>query len=131
VRAAAALPGLLLGLTIQALPHAAVADENGDDEVPEPVEVCLSCHTLKPGEPELEGPTLWNVVGRAVASLPDFEYSAALRAKGGVWTRQRLDAWIANPQAVTPGTLMTLGGVKSAADRQVVLDYLETLRPTQ
>lgn len=131
MRAAAALPGLLLGLTIQALPHAAVADENGDDEVPEPVEVCLSCHTLKPGEPELEGPTLWNVVGRAVASLPDFEYSAALRAKGGVWTRQRLDAWIANPQAVTPGTLMTLGGVKSAADRQVVLDYLETLRPTQ
>jgi cytochrome c len=113
----------------------ALASPNGDDpepyEVPEPVEVCLACHTLKPGEPELEGPTLWNVVGRAVASLPDFEYSAALRAKGGVWTRQRLDAWIANPQAVTPGTLMTLGGVKSAADRQVVLDYLETLRPTQ
>jgi cytochrome c len=131
VRAKAVVSGLLAALAVLALLPVAVADENGNGEVPEPVEICLSCHALKPGEPELEGPSLWGVVGRAVASLPDFAYSPALRAKGGVWTRARLDAWIANPQAVTPGTLMTLGGVKSADDRQVVLDYLETLRSTK
>jgi len=42
--------------------------------------------------------------------------------------RERLDRWIAGPAAVTPGTKMTLGGVRSAADRKAVLDFLETLR---
>ena len=87
----------------------------------------LSCHSFGTDEPDLEGPPLRGVVGRAVASVADYEYSDALREKGGQWNRERLDRWIAGPQAVTPGTKMTLGGVRSAADRKVVLDFLETL----
>jgi cytochrome c len=67
------------------------------------------------------------VVGRPVASLPGFEYSAALEALGGTWTRERLDRFLASPQAFAPGTRMELGGVRNAADRKVVLDFLETL----
>ena len=63
------------------------------------------------GEPDLEGPPLRGVVGRA-ASVTGYEYSDALRAKGGHWPRERLDRWIAGPAAVTPGTKMTLGGVR-------------------
>lgn len=97
--------------------------------VPEPAERCASCHALLADEPPLEGPTLWLVVGRPVASVPDFEYSTALRSLGGVWTRERLDRFLTAPQAYAPGTRMELGGVRSAADRETVLDFLATLRP--
>ena len=98
-----------------------------DVHFPEVVLGELSCHTLEPGDESLEGPSLWRVVGRPVASLPGFEYSAALEALGGTWTRERLDRFLASPQAFAPGTRMELGGVRNAADRKVVLDFLETL----
>lgn len=126
-----ALFGVVAIVLIALTPCAARASSDDDElpDVPEPVEVCLSCHAIGPDEPVLEGPTLWGVVGRPVASVADFEYSAALKAKGGVWTRERLERWIAGPAAVTPGTKMKLAGVRSAADREVVLDFLETLAP--
>lgn len=129
-RLAPALFGALTFLIISMSPCTARATSVDDDDldVPEPAEVCLSCHSFSDDEPELEGPPLWGVVGRAVASVEGYEYSDALRAKGGHWTRERLDRWIAGPAAVTPGTKMTLAGVRNAADRKVVLDFLETLR---
>jgi cytochrome c len=128
-RLAPALCAALGFLISSAAPLAARAssDESRDADVPEPVEACLSCHALAPGDEALEGPSLWQVVGRPVASLPGFEYSAALAALGGTWTRERLDRFLTSPQAFAPGTLMELGGVRNAADRKVVLDFLETL----
>jgi len=105
----------------------AAAAESREDEVPEPVEVCIACHAIGPDEPALEGPTLWGVIGRPVASAPDFEYSDALRRLGGAWDRDRLDRFLAAPQSYAPGAAMSFGGVRSAADRKVVLDFLETL----
>jgi len=122
---------LVVTSTVAILSGVAIAsdDESGEAEVPEAVEVCLSCHTLDPDEPLLEGPTLWQVVGRPVASMAGFEYSAALRSRGGRWDRATLDSFLAAPQSFAPGTAMTLGGVRNAADRARVLDFLETLRP--
>ena len=105
----------------------AAAAGSREDEVPEPVEVCIACHAIGPDEPALEGPTLWGVIGRPVASAPDFEYSDALRRLGGAWDRDRLDRFLAAPQSYAPGAAMSFGGVRSAADRKVVLDFLETL----
>lgn len=96
-------------------------------EVPDAAEPCLSCHAFRPEEPELEGPTLWGVVGRRIAGAPDYVYSDALRGQQGTWDRATLDRFLAAPQAFAPGTNMTSGGVKNAADRRVVLDFLETL----
>jgi cytochrome c len=109
----------------------ATASESREDEVPEPAEVCISCHAIGPHEPALEGPTLWGVIGRPVAGAPDFEYSDGLRRLEGNWDRDRLDRFLAAPQAYAPGVRMTFGGVRSAADRQVVLDFLETLAPAE
>jgi cytochrome c len=97
--------------------------------VPEDLEPCISCHAFGPDDPVLEGPTLWGVVGRPVASVAGFDYSAALRGLGGTWTAERLDRFLASPQAYAPGTKMELGGVKNAADRAKVIEFLETLRP--
>jgi len=120
----------IAALELAAVPAAtarASSDEENKAGVPEPAEVCLSCHAIGADEPVLEGPTLWGVVGRRIASVEDFEYSAALRRQSGSWDRQKLDRWLTSPQAYAPGTLMRLGGVRNAADRQQVLDFLETL----
>jgi len=106
-----------------------VALASSDAEVPDAVEVCLSCHAFQPGEPELEGPTLWGVMGRRIGGAPDYVYSDALRRVEGHWDRAMLDRFLASPQEFAPGVNMTFGGVRNAADRKVVLDFLETLTP--
>jgi cytochrome c len=118
----------MLGVVLVAVAGSA-AFASSEAEVPEAVEVCLSCHAYQPGEPELEGPTLWGVVGRRIAGAPDYLYSEALRSKQGTWDRVTLDRFLASPQEFAPGVNMTFGGVRSAADRKVVIDFLETLRP--
>ena len=97
-------------------------------EVPKEAEACLSCHAFQPGEPELEGPTLWGVVGRRIAGAPDYVYSDALRSQQGHWDRATLDRFLASPQEFAPGVNMTFDGVRNAAEREVVLDFLETLK---
>jgi len=118
-----AWPGLVL---VAALAPAAQASP--DVEVPAAAEVCLSCHAFEPGEAELEGPTLWGVVGRRIAGAPDYDYSDALRRRQGTWDRATLDRFLAAPQEFAPGVRMTFGGVRNAADRETVLDFLESLQ---
>ena len=96
---------------------------------PEAFEVCTSCHSYQQNEPLLEGPPLWDVVGRRVASVDGYEYSAALRAIGGNGDRARLDQFLTNPKLFAPGTKMDMGGVRNAAERAEVLDFLELLAP--
>jgi len=124
------LPGRRAGTTVGialAITMGPAALASSDDEVPEAVEACLSCHAFQPGEPELEGPTLWGVIGRRIAGAPDYIYSDALRSQQGTWDRATLDRFLAAPQEFAPGVNMTFGGVRNAADRKVVLDFLETL----
>ena len=78
------------------------------------------------GQGKKVGPDLYGVVGRAVASEAGFNYSAALKAKGGTWTFDALDPWLANPREDVPGTLMTFGGVPSQNQRADVIAYLNS-----
>jgi len=102
------------------------ADES---QFPESFEACTACHSYQQNEPLLEGPPLWGVIGRSVASADGYEYSPALRAAGGAWSRARLDRFLANPEVFAPGTKMDMGGVRDAAERAAVLDFLELLTP--
>src|SRR5262250_4019890 len=52
---------------------------------------CQACHTFNKGEPNRVGPNLYGVVGRDRASAPGFNYSAAMKAKGGKWTVEDLN----------------------------------------
>jgi cytochrome c len=67
-------------------------------------------------------------MGRRIAGAPDYLYSDALRSLQGHWDRTTLDRFLASPQEFAPGVNMTSGGVRSAADRKAVLDFLETLK---
>jgi cytochrome c len=87
---------------------------------------CELCHNLGKGQGAKIGPDLYGVVGRPVASEPGFNYSAALKAKGGTWTFDALNPWLTNPRADVPGTLMTFAGITSEKQRADVIAYLNS-----
>lgn len=91
------------------------------------VKKCEACHNFQKGGPNKVGPNLWGVVGRQVASHAGFNYSAALKAKGGDWTIDALNAFITNPKADIPGTTMAFAGVSRASERADILAYLNSL----
>lgn len=89
--------------------------------------VCTVCHSFDKGGPNVVGPNLWGVVGRARASEPGYNYSAAMKAKGGDWTFAELDTFLLNPRNDVPGTAMTFAGISRPQQRADVIDYLRTL----
>ena len=88
---------------------------------------CAACHTFKQGGRPLVGPNLWGVVGRPKASEAGFNYSAALKSKGGNWTIDDINQFITNPKAFVPGTNMTFAGVPRATERADIVTYLNGL----
>src|SRR3546814_17646677 len=86
---------------------------------------CVACHTVEKGGSNGIGPNLHGIVGAPVASKPDFSYSGAMKAKGGVWDETALDAYLKAPMKDVPGTRMAFAGVIDATDRQALILYLE------
>jgi len=85
---------------------------------------CEQCHDLSKGGPNKIGPNLWGVVGRPRASHPGFDYSAAMKAKGGTWTFEELFKFLKSPQGYIDGTKMTFAGLTAAQDRINLIAYL-------
>lgn len=92
------------------------------------VKACVACHSFEQGGANRTGPNLWGVIGRDIASAPGFAYSDALKKLDGVWTAERLDAFIANPRQAAPGTKMAYAGQSDPAARAAILAYLDSLK---
>lgn len=88
---------------------------------------CVGCHSLERDGTDGNGPALWGIVRRNVASRKGFAYSPALASMGGVWTRDRLRAYISNPDSVAPGTRMQRIGDFDSKTLDDLLASLETL----
>src|SRR5262249_37472677 len=85
---------------------------------------CQACPTFTKGGRNLVGPNLWGVVGRPKASEAGFNYSAAMKAKGGNWTIDDLNQFINNPRGYIAGTNMTFAGIQRGGERADVIAYL-------
>ena len=85
---------------------------------------CVACHTIASGGANGIGPNLWATVGKPLASHAGFAYSDALKTKGGTWTFEALNEWLANPKKYAPGNKMTFAGLGNPEERAAVILYL-------
>ena len=98
-------------------PAAAAGDPERGEKV---YEGCQDCHTLDKND---VGPRHRGVFGRKAGSLPDFDYSPALKGAGFVWDEATLDKWLTDPQAFRPGARMFYH-LEAAQDRADVIAFL-------
>ena len=91
--------------------------------------ICQTCHTFDKGGPNKIGPNLWDVTEEQIASVPGYQFSAALeKDKNEKWDPEKLNEWLYNPQSFAKGTKMTFAGFPKAQDRADVIAYLNTLK---
>jgi cytochrome c len=84
-------------------------------------EACQHCDSLDKND---VGPRHRGVFGRKAASLPDYDYSDALKSANIVWNEETLDKWLTDPQAVAPGA-KTSFHLENPQDRADVIAYLK------
>jgi len=89
--------------------------------------VCATCHSFDKGAAAKVGPNLYNVVDRAKGGEAGFGYSDAMKAKGGKWSFEDLNAFITSPKAFIEGTKMGFGGEPDAGKRADLIVYLRSL----
>jgi cytochrome c len=93
---------------------------------------CVACHVNAKDASSAgkQGPTMWNVVDRAKASVAGFDYSNTLKAMGGrseTWNFEALDKFIENPRGYAAGTKMSFAGVSNPKARADLIAYLAAL----
>lgn len=81
---------------------------------------CRGCHALDANK---IGPAHRGVVGRTAGTAPNFNYSSGVKASGIVWTPEKLDVWLFDPQALIKGARMSYR-LKNAQSRADVIAYL-------
>ena len=87
---------------------------------------CATCHATTLAEPPRQGPQLFKIVGRHAGSVEGFHYSAGFAKTDFFWDEARLDAWITDPQAMIPGTVMAYRQPKPEV-RSAIVAYLKEL----
>ncbi|KAK6047295.1 ribosomal L18ae protein [Cooperia oncophora] len=85
---------------------------------------CLQCHVVD-SKATKTGPTLHGIIGRKSGSVEGFDYSAANKNKGVIWTRETLFEYLLNPKKYIPGTKMVFAGLKKADERADLIKYIE------
>lgn len=87
---------------------------------------CSICHTLRPDGANRAGPTLHQIFGRRIASVPGYLYSEALKGLDIVWTEETIaKLFELGPDHYTPGSKMPLQKITNAAQRDALVAYLK------
>jgi cytochrome c len=86
---------------------------------------CVVCHRLSGDGPDRSAPPLYGIVGSPVAGAHWFAYSPALARKGGKWTPEELDRYLADPVGYVRGTFKTLSPIRDAAKRKRIIKALQ------
>ena len=88
---------------------------------------CVVCHSLEKDGPFRVAPNLWGIVGAEKARDRSwYSYSPALIEKGGDWSVDELDEYLANASQFVPGTTKSIK-VQDPGERQEIIDYLNQL----
>ena len=113
-----------LALTLM---HAGIASAQDADDAAKGAtayRLCASCHSLRPGV-HLSGPSLAGLWGKRAATIADYtRYTDALKQAGIVWDQNTFNAWLADPQAMVPGTTMTFQGIRQSDTLSKLIAFL-------
>jgi cytochrome c len=111
------------------LPAVASADDVGDAIRGERAfQRCYACHSVDPGEKgKLQGPSLYRIIDRPAGTVAGFDYSDPMRERaesGLVWDAATLDRYLSDPEALVPGTRMSVPPMRDAKERADLIAYL-------
>jgi nitrite reductase (NO-forming) len=84
---------------------------------------CQACHSLEPGNNGL-GPSLAGLIGKKASSVPNYNYSLAMKGSNLIWDVGTLDAYLSDPQKLVPGNKMPFPGLKTENERNAVIAFL-------
>ena len=90
---------------------------------------CAACHAVAADAPMGMGPNLRTVLGREAGKQEGFPYSNEFKKgmAGKNWTPELLDAWLADPQNLAPGTYMMYKQA-DAEVRKEIIAHLKTVK---
>jgi cytochrome c len=87
---------------------------------------CVACHALARGDATRAGPNLHGLFGRRIATLPGYNFSAALKPLDIVWTPETVaKLFEVGPAVYTPGTKMPEQKISRKEDRDALIRFLE------
>jgi cytochrome c len=117
------MTGRLAGLILASLICGGAAAEDGAALFAP----CRACHSFDPAAKIMAGPNLAGLLGRKVAGDPAFDYSPVLRAardEGRVWTRDLLEQFLADPEAMFPAMWMSAKGIRDTGERKALAAFI-------
>ena len=113
------------GAAEAAVPIAALLPKVDAAKGAEVFKKCAACHTINQGGANGVGPNLYATLGEGIAEgKGGFAFSDALKAVGGKWDFDKMNAWLTSPRKFAPGTKMTFAGLSNAQDRADIILYI-------
>ena len=91
---------------------------------------CAACHTFEKDGATRQGPNLYAIIGREIASVSGYTYSDGLRkaaAEHKVWSFDAMAAFITNPRQFAPGNRMAYAGLRNRERLADMLAYLASV----
>ncbi|MCZ6589690.1 MAG: PQQ-dependent sugar dehydrogenase [Alphaproteobacteria bacterium] len=101
-------------------------DDDQRRRVEQALAVCMECHTFEHGG-DANGPNLASIFNRPIARSDFGNYSDALKGHGGRWTREELMAFLNDPAAYAPGTVMPDPEIDDPFVLSALIDLMEGL----
>lgn len=85
---------------------------------------CIGCHSP---DRNRTGPQHCGLIGRESGTVPDYDYSEAMKTAGILWNAETLNTFLQSPMTEVPGTTMGFAGIADADERRNLIAWLTTL----